>query len=590
MEKDFFLSETESVWTSKSKQISVQTSRKIIPFLKWITVRHLWGVWENWLNLTWSATLIKINRWWKPIRVLIDYGMFQMKDSLMLNKKNPFNPKEIDAVIVTHAHLDHIWKLPLLINWKENKIFRWKIFTTNVTKALTDYMLKDSAKVMEKEAEKRINFLYREEQMLREMLNRINRLKKLIWKIDKKNKNYRKFARQKKQILSYSTKTEIADEIAQLEEKLQNFWVTHRKDIDQNYKQKKLKEQEEVLYTYDDIDKLLSITRWKKFYDRFEIFPGIYLTFFKAAHILWSAQILLEIDKWDGTMFNMWFSGDLWRYDNVNLLWIPDNDFPISFDFFQTESTYWWKPKHTDRQKDMEKMWKLITEIMTNKWKIIIPAYMLQRLQDKLYNLVQLKQQWLIPQNTPIFYDWWIIDNINNVFKIYDVNWVYTDLFTWQKVKKIHNNNWFNEFLSLKKTWWILVAPSWMLNWWTIMRYLKEIAPFAKNAIFFVGYQAEWTLWYQIAIEWLRRVRVDDLSVLIKARVYKFHSFSSHADEDDLLYHLSGLKFSKNATLMVHHWDLETSQTVLRDAILKEKILDKKQVKLATLSDVHKIL
>jgi metallo-beta-lactamase family protein len=80
-------------------------------------------------------------------RVLIDFGMFQgTEDVVTWNYYSlPFKPSEVSAVILTHAHLDHCGRLPLLIFGG----FKGKIYMTKPTVSLIDIILSDSAKVAE---------------------------------------------------------------------------------------------------------------------------------------------------------------------------------------------------------------------------------------------------------------------------------------------------------------------------------------------------------------------------------------------------------------------------------------------------------
>jgi metallo-beta-lactamase family protein len=54
---------------------------------------------------------------WNGRRVLLDCGMFQGKrdESAALNAKLSFDPRQLDGVILSHAHIDHSGRLPLLI-------------------------------------------------------------------------------------------------------------------------------------------------------------------------------------------------------------------------------------------------------------------------------------------------------------------------------------------------------------------------------------------------------------------------------------------------------------------------------------------
>ncbi|MDO4475351.1 MAG: MBL fold metallo-hydrolase [Lachnospiraceae bacterium] len=81
-------------------------------------------------------------------KLLIDCGMEQGKD-LFLNRPIPVNAADIDYVLLTHAHIDHSGKLPLLV--KEG--FKGQIVSTEGTRLLCSIMLQDSAHIQESEAE-----------------------------------------------------------------------------------------------------------------------------------------------------------------------------------------------------------------------------------------------------------------------------------------------------------------------------------------------------------------------------------------------------------------------------------------------------
>jgi metallo-beta-lactamase family protein len=83
-------------------------------------------------------------------KVMIDAGLFQGLKELRLKNWNPLsiNPAEINAVILTHAHLDHCGYLPRLT--KDG--FRGKIHATEYTGALADVILRDSARIQTEDA------------------------------------------------------------------------------------------------------------------------------------------------------------------------------------------------------------------------------------------------------------------------------------------------------------------------------------------------------------------------------------------------------------------------------------------------------
>ncbi len=83
--------------------------------------------------------------------ILVDCGLFQgLKNLRELNwEPLPIAPKELDAVVLTHAHLDHSGYLPRLVR----DGFRGRIYATSATRDVAELILKDSGHLQEKDAE-----------------------------------------------------------------------------------------------------------------------------------------------------------------------------------------------------------------------------------------------------------------------------------------------------------------------------------------------------------------------------------------------------------------------------------------------------
>lgn len=82
-------------------------------------------------------------------RILVDCGLAQGQDEKSVGTVFPFSPSSIDAVILTHAHIDHSGRLPQLV--KEG--FSGPIYSTGATHELASIMLLDSAHIQESDAE-----------------------------------------------------------------------------------------------------------------------------------------------------------------------------------------------------------------------------------------------------------------------------------------------------------------------------------------------------------------------------------------------------------------------------------------------------
>jgi len=83
-------------------------------------------------------------------KLLVEAGLFQGRKELRLRNwdEPPFNPAELDAVVLTHAHIDHTGYLPLLVR----RGFKGPVYCSEPTKDLLHLLLPDSAHLQEEEA------------------------------------------------------------------------------------------------------------------------------------------------------------------------------------------------------------------------------------------------------------------------------------------------------------------------------------------------------------------------------------------------------------------------------------------------------
>jgi metallo-beta-lactamase family protein len=95
-------------------------------------------------EVTGSCSLLEVG----GKHILVDCGMEQGVD-IFQNIEIPIAPSDIDAIVVTHAHIDHTGKLPFLVA----NGYSGPIYSTEATRQLCDIMLRDSAHIQEFEAQ-----------------------------------------------------------------------------------------------------------------------------------------------------------------------------------------------------------------------------------------------------------------------------------------------------------------------------------------------------------------------------------------------------------------------------------------------------
>ncbi|MBN2469520.1 MAG: MBL fold metallo-hydrolase, partial [Anaerolineae bacterium] len=96
-------------------------------------------------TVTGSQHLVEVN----GHRILLDCGLFQgkRKEAFERNRHTPFEASSVDALILSHAHIDHSGNIPSLVR----RGFNGNIIATPATRDLCAMMLQDSAHIQEKD-------------------------------------------------------------------------------------------------------------------------------------------------------------------------------------------------------------------------------------------------------------------------------------------------------------------------------------------------------------------------------------------------------------------------------------------------------
>ncbi len=301
------------------------------------------------------------------------------------------------------------------------------------------------------------------------------------------------------------------------------------------------------------------------------------------------------------------FSWDLWR-THENRLWpveLPER--PV--DYLQLECTYGWK-EHREREESVD---DLVDNIRKSKWDILIAAFSQQRMQEMCLTLLE----WL--------WTWEILD--------YDI---YLDSVLWEKVTKycvkhfpdiygdlseksqeekfgrvIFHFLWEDEYKDIYKTHedseesWkkrkkIVIASSWMMQWWAIVNHLRYYLKNAFATILAPGFLAKWTPGYHI-VHWSKNNDKEHTVKLLWELYRQFcqaeqiDGFSSHIWWDELIEYvyrcLKQGKLKLWATTALVHWDVSSRLALKSDLeyifSLEEPVRDDIRIILPDMSDEY---
>jgi metallo-beta-lactamase family protein len=318
----------------------------------------------------------------------------------------------------------------------------------------------------------------------------------------------------------------------------------------------------EPLYDIEDALDSLMLFRAVPYQYKINIDENISFRFQDAGHVLGSASIELWI-KEDGKTIKWVFSGDIGR---KNKPFLKNPQRIKEADYVVIESTYGGRKSRPYRQ-EVKKFFSIIDKTIKRGGDVVIPAFALQRTQDIIYELshyynVQLKQ--LVHKDKKLKKLRFYLDSplAIAVTKIYRNN---PQDFAQKDLRIMENKNQLLDFQSLKMTTTanaskqinrskrskIIISASGMCDGGRIQYHLKEHLWKKESSIIFVGYQAEGTLGRRI-VSGEKSLDILDEMVDVRAEIYHLDGFSSHADQDELLWWMKGFKDKPKKVFIVH--------------------------------------
>lgn len=417
-------------------------------------------------------------------RYLIDCGLFQggrkMKELNWLSF--PISPKKIDAVLVTHAHIDHTGYLPRLVR----EGFQGPIFATEATCVLLEILLRDSAYLQEQDA-------------------------------------------------AYANK---------------KGYSRHKPAL--------------PLYTTTDAEQAIQLLHPIKFFHP-EALDSLSATWHPAGHILGSAILELKVPH-GGFEDRLIFSGDLGRCDDE----IMNSPTKLGrADILFVESTYGNRLRQEGNIQDI--LADVIKNVIAQEGVLLIPAFAVGRTQLILYHLRQLQNQGRVP-DIPIFIDSPMAVDVSRIYCRFgddhnlDVSLLMDQTTCPLRCKDTHfiQDVEASKELNTRPGPAIILSASGMCTGGRILHHLKWRLPDERNAVLFVGYQAEGTRG-RILIEGAEKIRIHGEKIPVRAKIVQAHTLSAHADQDEIMDWLTGFDQPPRKTFIVHG-EPDSSQA------LKEKI------------------
>ncbi|MGO9482729.1 MAG: MBL fold metallo-hydrolase RNA specificity domain-containing protein, partial [Candidatus Kryptoniota bacterium] len=292
----------------------------------------------------------------------------------------------------------------------------------------------------------------------------------------------------------------------------------------------------EPIYTTEDALEVMPLFVSVSYHRETTISDGVKLTFLDAGHILGSAMVQLSIDD-DGKKKTLFFTGDLGR---KGLPILRDPEVVHDADFLIMESTY--GGKFHDPIEGMDsKLAEVILRTLKRGGKVIIPAFSVERTQEITYTIHRLFESKVLPR-IPVFVDSPLSVNATEVFRlhpecfnkeIFKMVMEHDDPFGFGYINYIQNVEDSKKLNDFKEPI-VIISASGMCESGRILHHLANNITDPKNTIIIVGYQAESTLGRRIT-EHQPALKIFGDEYQLKAEVVEMHSFSAHADHNDLV-------------------------------------------------------
>lgn len=428
-----------------------------------ITAKFLGGA----KSVTGSKYLIDLG----DFEFLVDCGLFQGRRALRERNwdKFPMPLPQMEAIVLTHAHLDHIGYLPRIVK----QGFKGPIYCTEATMELAKILLLDSGKLQEEEAE---------------------------------------YARK----MGYSR---------------------HKNP--------------EPLYTQDDAEAVFPLFVGKAFNHPFEIDPKVKVTFYYAGHILGAACVKIQI-KGDQQEKTLVFSGDLGRYHDPILY--PPTLIPKA-DVVWIESTY--GDRISPPVKPQQELASIINTTFDRGGVVIIPAFSVGRTQLVLYYLYQLMRSGRIPE-APIFLDSPMAIRATAVYEKFHQDHQLVAVLSEREQHPFQHKNLHyvtkaseSKRLNDHKGQAIIVSASGMATGGRVLHHLYHRVPSDKNAVIFVGYQAEGTRGRRL-VDAEPFINIYGKELEVKAQIHQIEGLSAHADQEELMDWAEGFADKPKLAFIVH--------------------------------------
>ena len=466
-------------------------------------------------------------------KVLIDCGMFQGNPHEAIRNRVPlaYDPAEIDAVLLTHAHLDHCGLLPHVVA----KGLRAPILATAGTVDLAGLVLLDSAKLQDEAARRDAR-----------------------WERKHPDRAAKEDSKDEANLRGATAEAAAADDEESAAERrdpevtLRNQPPVVETSID------------EPLYTMADTQATLRLFKAVGYDREIDVAPGIHATFLDAGHILGSAIIRVRITDGNAPEKIIVFSGDLGRHDTPI---IRDPTTVSDADYLLVESTYGGR-EHEPQAEAVRILAETVQLVARSNGVLLVPSFAIGRTQEVVWQLDRLLDEKKIP-SLPLYLDSPMASKATEIYRrhgeYYDEPMrallaKREDPLDYPK-QQITNDIESSRAISKAPRPYMIVASNGMLTGGRVVNHLRELIDDPTATLLFVGYQGQGTLGSQLQAG-VKTVRIDGEMRDVRCQIRSISGFSAHADESELLDWIRPFKKPRLRRVFIVHGDPDAQAAI----------------------------